>query len=304
MIEYLKRDEIDDAKWDGCIRQAVNSLPYGYTWYLDSAAGNWDGLVLGDYEMVFPLVWGRRLAIHYLFQPFFTQQLGAFTTRLFNVGELNAILKAIPARFKFIEINLNYLNEVAGAQFEIEKRINLCLDLSGSYDDLFNAYHDNAKRNVNKAEKKNLNVREIDKPEIIIEFFKTNTGIKIPELGEFHYEHLEKIINEAVKRNAGIMFGVFDEQQNLLAAGFFLITENRIINILPSIDEGGKELGAGFCLVNDVIKRNAGSGKTFDFEGSMIPAIARFYNSFGAYEQPYWRIKRNNLPWYFKWIKG
>lgn len=303
MIQHLQRTQIDDSKWNACIAQAVNSYPYAYSWYLDCVAENWDGLVLDEYAAVFPLVRNRRFLIHYLYQPMFTQQLGIFSKELLNEEILPVFLDALPAKFRFIEINVNHHNPLRHKDFEINPRTNLCLALNANYEKLFQNYQDNAKRNVQKALKNDLHVAEDLKAEAVIEFYKTNTGIKIPELGEYQYEHLEELIAELMQRNMGKLVGVQDANENLFATGFFILTENKIINLLPSTGEDGKNNGAGFLMIDHLVREFAGSEKTLDFEGSMIPGIARFYKSFGAQEQTYWRLRRNNLPWFVKWMK-
>lgn len=304
MISFLNRNEIDEARWNDCIRQSPSGLPYGYTWYLDSVSDQWDALMVDDYEVVFPLVWRKRFLIYYLFQPFFAQQLGAFSGNGLDEAALKSLLDAIPSRFRFIEISLNYMNPVRHGEFEVLPRTNLCLSLNQPYDKLRSGYHENAQRNIHKAEKRSLNIRFDLTAVNVIEFFKTNTGIKIPEMGEYNYGRLHRLIEAAGKRGMGSAIGVFDGNDNLLATGFFVISEKRIINLLPSIDDEGKNAGAGFYLVDHIIKKYAGSGKVLDFEGSMIAPIARFYKSFGAVEQGYWRLRRNNLPWPVRWMKG
>jgi len=304
MITCLKRSEIDEQKWNRCVQHSLAGLPYAYTWYLDSVCDQWDGLVYNDYEIVFPLIWRRRFFLSYLYQPMFTQQLGAFSHDDLDESRLKMLLDAIPQRFRFIEINLNYTNRVKQDDFQIIPLTNLCLNLNAPYEQLFHHYHENARRNVYKAEKKQLHIRKDFSRDIVTEFFKTNTGIKIPELGEYDYDHLRALMNKSMKRNMGQVLGVFDERDNLHATGFFIVDEKRIINLLPSIDDEGKEMGAGFFLVDYIIKQYAGSEKILDFEGSMIPSIARFYKSFGAHEQTYCRLRRNNLPRLIRWIKG
>jgi hypothetical protein len=303
MISFLSRSKIDEAKWNDCVLCSAARLPYGLTWYLDSVAEHWDGLVHNDYEAVFPLVWRRRFLIHYLFQPYFTQQLGVFTKQQPHEGLLREMLDAIPARFRFIEINLNYTNRVRHEAFEVSARTNLVLPLDGAYETLADGYHENARRNISKAQKNRLRTRSDLTPETATEFFKANTGVKIPEIGEYVYEHLQRLMRAALQRKMGEVVGVFDENDNLYATGFFATTENRILNLLPSIDDEGKDAGAGFYLVDHVIRKYAGTGRVLDFEGSMIPSIARFYKSFGAQEQTYWRLRRNNLPWVLRWVK-
>ena len=48
MIHYVKRKDLDLNKYDACINNAINSRIYGYSWYLDIVADNWDVLVLND----------------------------------------------------------------------------------------------------------------------------------------------------------------------------------------------------------------------------------------------------------------
>ena len=40
-----------------------------------------------------------------------------------------------------------------------------------------------------------------------------------------------------------------------------------------------------------------------DFEGSMIPGVARFYAGFGANPETYFQLKFNRLPLPLRWIK-
>jgi hypothetical protein len=41
----------------------------------------------------------------------------------------------------------------------------------------------------------------------------------------------------------------------------------------------------------------------FDFEGSSIPGVAKFYEGFGATNEPYSVIKKDNLPLWAKLAK-
>jgi hypothetical protein len=56
-------------------------------------------------------------------------------------------------------------------------------------------------------------------------------------------------------------------------------------------------------LIDLFIQSNSGKPAFIDFEGSSIDSIARFYQSFGAENLPYYNIKKNMLPWWLKWKK-
>ena len=106
VITYLTYKQVDKKKWDACIDNASNGLIYGYSFYLDSMAKNWDALVLNDYEAVLPLTWNKKYAIYYLYQPPFTACLGIFGNKL-NAETVAAFLKAIPSKFSYWDIYFN-----------------------------------------------------------------------------------------------------------------------------------------------------------------------------------------------------
>jgi hypothetical protein len=63
-IQRIPRDELIKEKWNGCVHYAPNGNIFGYMWYLDFVAKDWEALVEDDYVSVFPLVyrqnwWGR-----------------------------------------------------------------------------------------------------------------------------------------------------------------------------------------------------------------------------------------------------
>lgn len=99
-IRRISREDIDDKKWNGCVHYASNGNPYGYTWHLDAISEVWEGLVEGDYESVFPLVWNEKLRLaKQLYQPFFAQQLGIYSINMLSAKRIESFLKAIPSEY-------------------------------------------------------------------------------------------------------------------------------------------------------------------------------------------------------------
>src|SRR5687767_4485589 len=99
-IRFIKRGEIDAARWDETVSKAPNGLVYVFSFYLDHMADDWDALVLGDYEAVMPLTWKKKFGIYYLAQPFLTAQLGVFGEKV-DARLVNNFLAAIPSKFKY-----------------------------------------------------------------------------------------------------------------------------------------------------------------------------------------------------------
>src|SRR5258708_37472695 len=108
MIKYLEHKSIDKKKWDDCIANSSNGMVYGSSWFLDIVSPGWNALIDDDYNAVMPLTWRKKYGFHYLHQPFFTQQLGIFSIeKKIPDRTANEFLKAIPGRYRFIEIQLN-----------------------------------------------------------------------------------------------------------------------------------------------------------------------------------------------------
>lgn len=301
--QYLTNAQIDYDKWDICMECAVNGMAYGFSWYLDIVAPEWDALVLGDYEAVMPLPHRCKLGIHYLFQPPFVQQLGVFSIFSLNQSLIRRFLAAIPPHFKWIDIHLNEGNNFSVKKFETQSRRNYLLFLYKSYEEQYHNYNNNTKRNLKKAFQKGWTVQSNTSPEEMVDFYKTNLSAKLPYVNEVYCNQLLQIMYKSIHRGKGVIKGIYDEHNQLCAAAFFLKSHNRFINLAPVTNQVGRENGAMFLIIDDLIRTYQETDYMLDFEGSMVPSIARFFKGFGANEVAYCHIWANRLPWWIRWAK-
>lgn len=299
-IRYLRRDQVDVVKWDNCIDQARNGLIYAYSYYLDSMARNWDALVMEDYEAVMPLTWNKKYGISYLYQPPFTPSLGIFGS---NVNEelVAQFLKAIPSRFKLIEISLNSGNTFSGSSTYEVLHTNYILDLSGTYESLNNNYRENIRRNLKKSQQLGVTY-DTDTPisEIIGLSREQMRGVwRIEPEDYIHFEELYLLLK---KRNQAISCGVYLSGQ-LIASAVYFFSQRKAYYILVGNHPNGKTIGASHYLVDQFIQDYAGNNLILDFEGSDIKSLAFFYSSFGAKAESYPVIRLDKLPWWIKLIR-
>ena len=293
-IKYLEHNEIDKAKWDLCINQAINRLPYAFSWYLDVVSPNWHALVSDDYKFVFPLTWRNKMGFNYLYQPLFTQQLGIFSSLPVSFAVSNDFLNAIPSKFKLIEINLNSFNPAAGNKFVASKRLNFEIDLSLSYEEIRKFYSDNQKRNINKAKKNELKINQPDISEVI-SLFKNDRGLKVERMKNESFELLRRLYSALKQKGISYIRGVSDGSQTI-CGGIFIQTEYRIIFLFSGNTVIGKSSGAMSFLIDSVIQENSNKKIILDFEGSNDLGLARYYSSFGSIEHVYLHLKKNTLP--------
>lgn len=300
-IHYIRQSVIDDDKWNACIDSADNGLIYGYSWYLDHMAENWDALVLNDYEAVMPLTWNEKFGIHYLYQPFLAAELGVFGKNL-DAKLVEAFMNAVPKKFKYWDISLNHGNTIDTNLFPLYQRSNYVLSLNSSYENLYKGFSENIYRNIKKAEQAGCYVqKDFDVEEVISlaqQQMRSYAKKYVPNVESFRllFKYLH-ILKQAVT------YGVFSKENNLLSSCVLFYSHNRAYYILVGNHPDGKDVGASHAVINAFIKDHAGKNILLDFEGSDIPGLALFYKSFGAMEEKYAAIKLNRLPFYLRWMK-
>jgi len=303
VITYLKHKQIDKTKWDRCIDQSINPIVYAQAWYLDRVCKGWDALVYGDYEAVMPLTHAKKYGIKYLYQPFFTQQLGVFMKPGTDRQLVNMFLLSIPYEFRFVDISLNKSNELQLPEFQVLRYSNFELKMDRSYSEIENGYSKNTTRNIKKALQHGLNVSYEVKPGELIELFKANIGRDLTHMMEGHYENLKQIMDFSLKENKAILCGVRNSEGNLSAGAFFIQSYDSYIFLFSATNAQSKANGAMFLIVDQLIRDHSEKIRVLDFEGSNVASLARFYKSFGSDEFNYLRIKRNRLPWILKLLK-
>lgn len=297
-IRYVQRDAIKVDAWDNSIRQADNGLIYGYSFYLDAMAGNWDALVWEDYAFVMPLPWRQKWGIRYLYQPFLTAQLGVFGTGL-TPEIVAAFLAAIPAKFRYWDFSLNHHNLFPLQDFVLHQRMNYVLPLNTPYEDLVKAYRDNIRRNIRKSSQYgNSVVKDVAVEEVI-----TLTQYQPATIDESDFASFKKLFHYLAARQEAKTYGIVSARGELLASAVFLFSHNRAYYILVGNHPNGRTLGASHALIDAFIQDHAGQELLLDFEGSDIRNLAFFYSSFGAKEERYAAILLNRLPWWLRWLK-
>jgi len=300
----LKHSEIDTKKWNNCITNAVNGIVYAYSWYLDIVNEEWEALMADDYSIVMPLTRNKKYGIQYLYQPFFTQQLGVISTTVLNSNIVSDFIKAIPKHYKFYEINLNTFNKLD--DFEIAKKTNITyeLDLIQPYQKLAENYAQNTKRNIKKAISSKVSITNGIQPNQLIDLFSKNISEKVPELNKVHYNIIRKIMAVSLRFKIGELYGAYDSNNNLCGGAFFIRSHNKSIFLFSATTPEGKENGGMFLLIDSFIQKHSENNLTLDFEGSNIEGLARFYSSFGAKSCEYFSLQKNMLPWYYKIFKS
>jgi lipid II:glycine glycyltransferase (peptidoglycan interpeptide bridge formation enzyme) len=115
---------------------------------------------------------------------------------------------------------------------------------------------------------------------------------------------LASVIHKCREREQGDLWGGYDPEGRLHSAIFVAWQESSAYYLAGGGDPAYRSSGAHSLLMWEAIRFAAGRSEKFDFEGSMLPGVERFFREFGAVQTPYFTITRGNLSLIHKaWLK-
>ena len=312
-LRYLRFAALDLAAWDACVAAAAPALPYAAAWWLRAAAGRWDAVVeldgeTGAYLSVLPLPvrrwpWGREVVA-----PAFTQQLGLFTTpasRHRQVGEYLLLISRRYAR-SYQQFNVDNSVESAPPGYLLTARVTYVLPLAADYDTLLAGYVADYRRRLrlNQRRPQPFAATETTSAAALIQLFRTEKAGGAAGLSARAYCRLGQLVAALQARDAlQILEVLHPETDKLLAGALFVRHADRLIYLFAAAAPAGRQAGAPLLLLDAIIRRHAGTpGLVLDFEGSMMPTVARFFANFGAAPVPYPALTQTDRPWYLAWL--
>ena len=298
-IRYLRRNEIEDLKWNRCIDNAANNLIYAYSFYLDFMSPEWHAIVAGDYDFIMPLTWRKKWGVLYLSQPAFVQQSGIFSKEVPGESLLTQIFAEIRRHFKFAEIFINYQNQFPG----LPSFKNYILQLSPGYEILSRNYAGDLKKNLRIAAKNNLVYGTTDDVNLCLSNFKTTYASRLPQITSREYEAFGELCKTAGNQFELILRTAKASNGSILASALLLKKNGRMYLLQSYVSRTGRSMKANHFLIDRLIHEFAGIGLILDFEGSDVEGISHFYRNFGGTDQPYFFMKYNELPYFIKKIK-
>jgi hypothetical protein len=290
-IQRIPRDELIKEKWNGCVHYAPNGNIFGYMWYLDFVAKDWEALVEDDYVSVFPLVyrqnwWGRPE----LYQPDLMRAMGIYSVKALSAIRIKAFLAAIPEAYKKIDITVNARNRPPrDDSFRTEEKANHLLMLKQPYESMRQNYSEAFQQRLKAAEAEGLLSIGSIKPEKLADFYKKQRPRSAATERQFHA--LQRIMYNVLHRGTGFASAIThpDDPEELLAADFFIFSHGRMLSLAPSVSTKGKQFGALEMLYDYMIRSNANRPLLLDFNTDGDTAFAK---SVGAQSENYYRIYR------------
>lgn len=152
----------------------------------------------------------------------------------------------------------------------------------------------NIRRNLIKAKEKNGLVVKQGIP--IEDFLRVymltfkRQKLKAPQI-----DLLKRLITVCQERKQGDLWGGYDKEGRLHAVVFIVWQDSSAYYLAGGGDPALRDSGAHSLVLWEGIRYVSQYTHLFDFEGSMIPGVERFFREFGGIQTPYFTISKGNL---------
>lgn len=280
--------------------QIADDLPIFFQhWYLDAVC-EWEVLVVKkDQKLVgvMPYFLKRRIGLRYIIMPPFVKFMGphllpTYRTTKYEHVIFDLLIQHLPKidgfKQNFSPLISNWL-PFYWKGFQQTTFYTYRLDLQ-DLNTVFAGFNRNIKRNIKKAEAQ-LTVLEDLEPEI---FYAINQKSFDRQQITIPYSLAQFLKHDAAlaTHNARKILYAVDEAQQIHAAAYLIWDKKFSYYHLSGDEPNLRSSGAGILLIWKAIQytSNQLQLKTFDFEGSMIPAIEQIRLQFGAIQIPYFFI--------------
>lgn len=286
------------------------SIPlFSQAWWLNATAGenNWDVALVSKGDAIFasmPYILHKRLGFTFLTQPALTQSLGPW---LRNTGGKTAqqlsqqkdwmqdLIKQLPAFDHFSQnwawTNTNWLPFYWNG-FQQSSRYSYILHNLTDTKALWDGLLANIRTDIKKASNR-YHIKVHDNF-TIDDFLKLNKktfqrqGMEIPYTEEF----VRKLDSACAERNARKILIAEDEQGRRHAGAYIVWDNNSAYYLMGGGDPELRNSGATSLCMWEAIQFAATVTQRFDFEGSMMEPVEKFFRAFGAAQTPYFSITK------------
>lgn len=284
-----------------------NAIPvFSRDWWLDAACGkDWEVLMLEKKGRVYAAMPLYVPCKHVVLMPDYTQTMGIWFAPEADDAKYSSVLEHRQAACKSIIERLGQYRSFQQnfgygftdwlpfywAGYVQTTRYTYILHGIDDFDKIIAGMSQQTRRNIKRAEEQLITVRRD---------IETDDFMKIQSL-TFRRQHkrntqsrvvLRRLIDAARERGQGSLFGGIDKDGNMHAVAFVVWQNSSAYYIAGGGDPEFRASGAHSFVLWEAVKYVSRYTDQFDFEGSMLPGVERFFREFGAVQTPYFMIRR------------
>lgn len=299
------------AKYRNLCTQEASIPLFSQAWWLDATAGEgaWDVALVEKGDTVvaaMPYVPRQRYGFTVLGQPALTQTLGPWLRETdgkssSKLAQQKDLLQALIAQLPpFACFTQNWHWRMGNwlpfywAGFQQTTRYTYILHALGDEATLWGGMRENIRTDIKKASNRfQLRVRDdltLDDFLVLNRMTFARQNMALPYTEAF----LHKLDQACVARQARKIFIAEDEQGRRHAGVYIVWDGNSAYYLMGGGDPELRNSGATSLCMWEAIKFAASVTKCFDFEGSMIEPVERYFRAFGAQQTPYFTVSKTS----------
>ena len=279
-------------------------------WWLDAVSpSSWGEVVLkqgDDIVARLPYAIRKRFGFTILSMPSLTPYLGPwirksnvkYTYRLAEQKKL--FIELIDGLPRFDYFCLDFSPEITNwlpfywKGYHQVGRYTYTLDNLSNEKSLWGELRPNIRREIKKAKNRyNLQIRiDLD----VDRFYDLNrmTFERQSKTMPYSRDFVRRLDAACVLHDARRIFYAVDDQDCIHAAAYIVWDKHCAYYLMGGSDPSLRTSGAMSLCMWEAILFSAKVTKRFDFEGSMIEPVERFFRGFGAVQTPYFRVTKTN----------
>jgi len=271
------------------LRHNAKASPYLQPAYLNTVAPGWTLLQSGKYW--FPLVSRHLMWLRLSEQPLLTQHFVLVGARPPEKADYNRLLSQLGEQFSHIDLCLDTQEISLPPGWKSQERITYRLNLPENPELLRAGYSQHLRRLLKKPTaliiRKDVPIAEF------MPFLKENLADKTTLPASFYTKAAALLQHAALDWQ---ICGAYAGDKLVAACAILSQGGQRYYQLAANAPEGKNE-NAMHHVLDRLLVDWCGQPILFDFEGSMIAGLQRFYGGFGAKPYIYTRVSYSRLPW-------
>lgn len=157
---------------------------------------------------------------------------------------------------------------------------------------IFSNFKDNIRREIRKAEK-SLSIEIIEDIDIMFQMKQEVYQVN-KEVYPIPLNKLRCVFDYCQQNNCGELLVAKDSERNIHSILLY-VWDNKSAYYLHGVTAlDYKTTGSMSLLLWEAMQRSAEKTKSFNFEGSMVESIERYFRAFGGIQTPYFQISKTD----------
>ena len=275
----------------------INPPLYAAPWWLNAVCGSegWDTVLLknneGEFSALIPFYKTRIRSLSSIITPPMTQWLPVITTENTNDFSIYAFLQSIP-QCSILDITMKPGENPIHPEpsFRINHKYSYIIPKNVVTDTPRANYNEGLRRNLREAEN-NYSIENSDDIRSLLSLCHESYHQRKMDAPQW-LDHIVPVLTDLLQKNqSGRIDMAFYKGEAIagILTGWDTDSTYYLIGGRRSDESGGS---AHALLLDHAIQDAGKKGLKFDFEGSMHPGIANFFQSFGAVPESYWQIRK------------